>query len=120
MKDCLDFYINGVFSLAARTAPFTMTFQAIPSYGKPGETIRITALATDTSGNRSTAPAAVTLTVTADAPPAVALSVVTPTNQLSAHNNDYVVVNVRATDDLGVVQVGYKAQTGNALDAATK
>lgn len=116
----VDFYINDVFSLARRTAPFSMTFQAIPSYGKPGDTIKITALATDTSGNRSTAPAAVTLTVTADAPPAVALTVVTPTNQLSAHNNDYVVVNVRATDDLGVVQIGYKAQTGNALDAGTK
>ncbi|MCU1382351.1 MAG: LamG domain protein jellyroll fold domain protein [Acidobacteria bacterium] len=116
----VDFYINGVFALAARTAPFTLTFQAIPTYGKPGDVIRITALATDTSGNRSTAPAAATIAVTADAPPAVAVTVVTPTNALSAHNNDFVTVTVHAKDDLGVVQVGYKALTGNPLDAGTR
>ena len=114
----VDFYINDVFSFAARSTPFAMTFQATPTYGKPGDQIRLSAWATDTSGNRALVPAATTTMVTADAPPVVGLAVATPTGQLTARNNDRVVVTVHATDDLGVVQVGYKANTGNPLDAA--
>jgi hypothetical protein len=114
----VDFYINDVFSFAARSAPFAMTFQATPTYGKPGVQIRLSALATDTSGNRAVTAATTTITVTPDMPPVIQLAVTTPTGQLTARNNDRVVVTAHASDDIGVAQLGYKANTGNPLDAA--
>src|SRR5262249_38322206 len=50
----VDFYLNDQPALAARTSPFTLSFQAIASLGVPGDRIKVSALATDTSGNRST------------------------------------------------------------------
>src|SRR5207245_4466259 len=108
---------DGVLSFSARNTPFSMTFKAIPSYGKPGDTIQILALASDTSGNRSVSSVTAAIQVTQDQPPTAALALTTPTGQNSAHNNDRVVVTVHATDDVGVVQLGYKASTGNPQDA---
>jgi hypothetical protein len=49
----VDFFINDQPASAARTAPFTLSLQAIAAFGKPGDQIKVSALATDTSGNRS-------------------------------------------------------------------
>jgi len=113
----VDWYINDVLSNADRTAPFQLSFQANADYGMAGSQIQISAIATDTSGNRGDARSTV-VTVTADQPPAIAI--LTPADGLAAHNGDHIVVSVRATDDLGVVRMGYQAQTGNPVDALTR
>jgi len=112
----VDFFINGTPVAAARTAPFTLTFQAIPSFGKPGDQIRISAFATDTSGNRATIETATTMLVTPDQPPIATITA--PASGVTAKNGDLITVTVRATDDLGVTKEGYKAQTGKPQDAS--
>ncbi|MEQ1868391.1 MAG: Ig-like domain-containing protein [Vicinamibacterales bacterium] len=113
----VDFYLNDQPSFAARTAPFTLNFQALASLGAPGAQIKVSALATDTSGNRSVTPAVAFVSVVADQPPA--LTITAPQNGAAVRNGDRINVSVRALDDLGVKQVGYRAQTGKPQDAAT-
>jgi hypothetical protein len=114
----VDFFVNGVFVATARTVPYTLTFQATPAFGRPGDTLVVSAVATDTSGNRGTVPATVAVTIVPDAAPAVAIT--SPPNGSRARNGDRVTVTVRATDDVGVAQVAFRAATGVAADAAAR
>ena len=114
----VDFFINDQPASAARTAPFTLSLQAIAAFGKPGDQIKVSALATDTSGNRSVTPVAVLVPVVADKPPVVTIT--SPAAGASFHTGDHVIVTVRITDDLGGTQVGYRAQTGKPQDVATQ
>ncbi len=112
----VDFFINGVPATTARSVPFTLTLQAIPSFGRPGDQIKVTAVATDSSGNRGVTEAITSLLVTPDQPPIVTIG--QPAAGLTARNGDRITVTVRATDDLGVTRIGFKAQTGRPQDAA--
>jgi hypothetical protein len=114
----VDWYINDVFVFAARTSPFVFNFIAAPALGGPGSQIKVSAIATDTSGNRGTTPVSTSITIAADQPPAIAI--VAPAAGTSAHNGDRMVVNVSASDDVGLTQVGFKANTGQPQDAATR
>lgn len=116
----VDFYVNGVLSGTDRVAPFEFAFQATPALGGPGASVTVTAVPTDTSGNRGVVARSVQLTIVADLPPAVTLTVTTPTGALTAKNGDHINVTVNATDDVGVAQLGYRATTGNPVDALTK
>ena len=113
----VDFFINGVPAHVARTAPFAMSFQAIPSFGRPGDQVRIGAIATDTSGNRGLVPVETMVTVTPDQAPGVSFT--SPAANISARNGDRVSVTVRATDDLGIAQIGYRANTGDTRTAGS-
>ncbi len=113
----VDFFINDQPAAAARTAPFTLSFQATAQLGRPGEAVRVAALATDTSGNRGTMPVSVVIPIVADAPPVVAIT--TPASGATFRTGDRVTVTLRATDDLGATQLAYRAQTGRAQDAGT-
>jgi len=73
-------------------------------------------VATDTSGNRGVAPVSTSVLVVADQPPAVAI---TSPADISARNGDRIVVNVHATDDLSLKEIGYRALTGKPGDAST-
>ena len=112
----VDFLLNGTPVATSRSAPFTLNFQATPAYGHVGDQIQVAAVATDTSGNRGPTSPAISVTVTADQPPVVAITA--PANGVSARNGDRVTVTVRATDDLGVTKEGFKAQTGKPQDTA--
>ena len=112
----VDFFINGTPATTARSVPFKLTLQAIPSFGRPGDQIKITAVATDSSGNRGVTEAMTSLLVTPDQPPVVVIG--PPAEGLTARNGDRITVAVRATDDLGVTRIGFKAQTGKPQDAA--
>jgi hypothetical protein len=114
----VDFFINDQPALAARTSPFALSLQATPALGQPGAQIKISALATDTSGNRSTSPVVVFIPITADQP--ATLSITAPADGVSARNGERITVGVHATDDLGITQVGYRAQTGQPQDAASR
>lgn len=114
----VDFYINDQPSAPARTAPFTFSFQALASLGKPGDKIKISALATDTSGNRGVTPAVALVTVVADKPPVATIT--SPAAGTQFHTGDRVSVTVHVTDDLGARQVSYRAQTGKPQDAGTE
>jgi hypothetical protein len=46
--------------------------------------------------------------------------ILSPATGTSARNGDRIVVQVRATDDLGIVNIGYRAQTGKPQDAANQ
>jgi hypothetical protein len=114
----VDFYINDVLVFADRTSPFELGFRAAPAlYGPAGSKIKVSAIATDTSDNRSEAKST-ELTVTADQAPTV--SILAPADDLSAHNGDRIVVRVKATDDVGVAKIGYRAETGSPADALTR
>ncbi len=113
----VDFYINGVMAFADRAAPFELVFQAIPTYGIPGGSIRISAVATDTSGNRGS-PVALDVPVVADQPPSV--TIVAPASGLQFANGARVVVSVRGTDDLGVTRLAFRAGTGLPQDASSR
>ena len=112
----VDFFINGSPAATARSVPFTLTLQAIPAFGRPGDQIKVTAVATDSSGNRGLTEAVTSLPVTPDQPPVVTIG--PPAAGLTARNGDRIAVGVRATDDLGVTRIGFKAQTGRPQDAA--
>ena len=116
----VDFYVNGVLSGTDRLSPFEFAFQATPQLGAPGASVTVTAIPTDTSGNRGVVPRNVQLTIVADQPPAVTLGVTTPTGTLTAKNGDRITVAVQAADDVGVKQLGYRAATGNPADALTR
>jgi hypothetical protein len=113
----VDFYINGVMAFADRSAPFELVFQAVPAYGAPGSSVHISAIATDTSGNRGSA-ATVDVPVIADQPPTV--SIVAPAGGLQIANGGRVTVSVRGTDDLGVTCIAYRAGTGLPQDASSR
>jgi len=114
----VDFYINDVFALAARSAPFTLKLQAGAAYGAPGQQIRIGAVAIDTSGNRGTVPATTAILITPDQAPVVRIA--SPLAALSARNGDRIAVSVEVTDDLGVTQIAYRATTGDTRDAGSR
>ena len=114
----VDYYLNGTFSSSIRSAPFTFSFQANANLGHPGDQIAVSAFATDTSGLRSVTAATTAISITADQPPAVAITA--PANGVQAKNGARVAVTVHATDDVGVVQVGFKAQTGQPQDALSR
>ena len=65
----VDFFINDTFAFADRVPPFTMALQAAPAFASPGSRIKVSAVATDTSGNRGAAPVATFIDVIADQPP---------------------------------------------------
>ncbi|MCU1383321.1 MAG: LamG domain protein jellyroll fold domain protein [Acidobacteria bacterium] len=112
----VDFFLNDVFSGTAR-GPFTFSFQAIPALGVPGDQIKVSAVATDTSGARGIVPAVAFVTILADTPPTIAITA--PPAATSAANGQRVDVTVKTTDDVGIQQVSFRAQTGKPLDAAT-
>ena len=113
----VDFYLNGSLAAVDRSAPFVFGFQATPQLGTPGNVIQVSAVATDTSANRGEA-STTPVTVTPDQAPAV--TIVAPAGPFSAENGDHIVVDVRATDDLGVKTIGYRAQTGNPAHAESR
>jgi hypothetical protein len=114
----VDFFINDTFAATARSAPYTLRMHATPAYGGPGDTIRVSAVATDTSGNRGVTAATTTLAVLPDQPPVV--SITAPAQGLQAKNGDRVNVVVRGLDDVGVTQLTFKAHTGRSTDAAIR
>lgn len=114
----VDFYLNDVLAATDRSNAFSFAFVAGPALGQPGDQITVSAFATDTSGNRSTVPAVLFITIVADQPPAVAIQ--SPAGGVSVRNGDHVVVSVNAKDDLGLTQIGFRALTGRPQDAATR
>ncbi|MEQ1870326.1 MAG: Ig-like domain-containing protein, partial [Vicinamibacterales bacterium] len=62
----VDFFINDTFAFADRTAPFAMDFQV---NGAPGSQLKISAVATDTSGNRGPVPVDAFAAILDDQPP---------------------------------------------------
>lgn len=112
----VDFMVNGVIVTTDRTGPFTFNLLAVPSLGAPGETIKISAVATDTSGNRGAA-VDTWFTITADTPPAVAITA--PADGAAFKTGERVNVAVTAADDVGVSLIGYQAIGGVAPAAAT-
>ncbi len=102
----VDFSLNGVLAGTARTAPFAFSFAAVAALGVPGQTVAVSAVATDTSGNRG-APVSGTFTIVADAPPTV--SIVSPAAGATAATGARVSVTVQAFDDLGVARVAWQA-----------
>ena len=114
----VDFFINDQPSFAARTAPFVLNFQALAVLGSPGGQIKISALATDTSGNRGATRAVVFIPIVADGPPVVTITA--PAAGAGLHTGDRVTVTVHVTDDLGATQVAYRAQTGQPQDASVQ
>ncbi|MCU0255404.1 MAG: Ig-like domain-containing protein, partial [Vicinamibacterales bacterium] len=113
----VDFFIGGVPASVDRLPPFTSSFEVTDAYGRPGDIIRVAAVATDTSGNRGTA-LETCVSVLADLAPAVEL--LAPLAGASARNGQEVAVTVKATDDLGLTQVGFAARTGRPQDAAAR
>ncbi|HEY5514616.1 MAG TPA: Ig-like domain-containing protein, partial [Pengzhenrongella sp.] len=101
----VDFFVNGTFVYTNRTAPFAMSLLATPAYGGPGSRLTISAIATDTSGNRGVAPATVFVDVVADQLPVP--TIMAPAAGASAANGQRVDVQVRATDDVGVTKLAY-------------
>lgn len=113
----VDFFLNGAFVFAARSTPFVMDFAVLPSLVDANGHVTITALATDTSGNRGLVPAQTVLTVVPDQAPAV--SVIQPST-LTPGPGDRVTLSVQATDDVGVTQISYAARAGVVVDASTR
>jgi 5-hydroxyisourate hydrolase-like protein (transthyretin family) len=109
----VDFYLNDQIAFSARSAPFRLVLKAVPALGAPGASIKVSALATDTSGNRSIAPATILVPIKPDAPPAVTL--LAPAAGTSVPNGSPVHISLRATDDLGLTQVGYRATIGQTV-----
>jgi hypothetical protein len=114
----VDFFVNDTFLMTDRAAPFEFAFQATSAWGRPGDQVKVSAIAVDTSGNRGIAATSTYLTIVTDRPPLPA--VVQPTPGTSAKNGQRVEVRVRATDDLGITRLGIKALTGDPRDAVVK
>jgi hypothetical protein len=114
----VDFYINDAPVFAARTRPFTLTFEATPAVGVPGDHVKLSALATDTSGQRGITPAVTFVDITADRPPIAVITA--PADATSVRNGDRVTVVIHTTDDVGVGQVAYRPATGRPQDAASR
>jgi hypothetical protein len=105
----VDFFINDTFAATDRSAPFSLSFQALPSYGMPGGSIRVSAVATDTSGNRGVA-ASTAVVVDADQAPAATIEA--PAPGATVTSGQAVQVRIRGTDDVGATQLGFKARMG--------
>ena len=113
----VDFYVNGVLTFTDRNAPFVLPFLAAPSIGGPGAQVGIGAVATDTSGNRGTQLVNTVVEILPDQAPTVVIT--SPADGFAAGNNQRITLNVSVTDDVGVTQVAYRAETGRPTDAAT-
>jgi Bacterial Ig-like domain/Carboxypeptidase regulatory-like domain len=105
----VDFYINGLLFHTDRVAPFELSFEAVEDFGSPGDVITISAVATDTSGNRGEASGAEFIIV-ADALPAAAVLALSPGSQ--AYSGQLVTLTVTAQDDLGIKTIAYHAAGG--------
>ena len=105
----VDFYINGVLIYTDRQADFEMSFEAVSGYGSPGDTITVSAVATDTSGNRGEAIDG-TFTIVADAVPSVSIVSISPSGQ--AQTGQRIELTVEASDDLGITAIAYQASGG--------
>ncbi len=113
----VDFYVAGVLTFTDRSAPFVLPFLAAPSIAGPGAQVAIAAVATDTSGNRGTQPVATVVEIVADQAPSVIIT--SPADGFAAGNNQRLTLNVSASDDVGLTQVAYRAETGRPTDTAT-
>ena len=105
----VDFYINGVLVFTDRQPPFEMNFEALSEFGGPGDSITVSAVATDTSGNRGESVDSV-FTIIADSPPSVNVSSVS--TGAEAETGQRVEITVHAEDDLGLTTVAYQAVGG--------
>lgn len=114
----VDFYLNDQIAFTARSAPFRLPLRAVPALGAPGSSIKVSAFATDTSGNRSPAAATLLVPIEPDAPPAVTL--LAPAAGASVPNGATLNIRARATDDLGVAQVGYRVTIGATVRTAAR
>ncbi|MGE3957098.1 MAG: Ig-like domain-containing protein [Vicinamibacterales bacterium] len=115
----VDFFLNGAFVHAARTSPFVMDFVVAPALVGVNGQIAISAIATDTSGNRGIIPAQATLTVVPDQAPTV--TVTQPVSSFAPAPGERVTVTVRATDDVGVTSMNYAVRgPSGVIDAATR
>ena len=112
----VDFYINEVLAFTDRQGPFEMSFEALAEFGSPGDTISVSAIATDTSGNRGEAVDSV-FTIIADSPPSVNVSSVSTGTE--AETGQRVEITVQAEDDLGLTIVAYQAVGGEFPAFAT-
>src|SRR5262249_15855105 len=101
----VDFYLNDALS-GSLPAPFTFAFQAVPALGAPGSSIKVSAIATDTSGNRGLASTTL-VAITPDVPPTATITL--PGGTTSIANGEHVDVTVTASDDVGLAQVNFKA-----------
>jgi len=104
-----DFYINGELMFTNRQAPFEMNLEALAAYGSAGDTINISVVLTDTSGNRGEAVASV-FTIIADSPPDINISSVS--TGTDAETGQRVEITVHAEDDLGLTTIAYQAVGG--------
>ncbi|NOZ69601.1 MAG: hypothetical protein GXP46_10270, partial [Deferribacteres bacterium] len=104
----VDFYINGSLAYTDRQPPFEMLFTS-EGLGAAGDTINVSAVATDTSGNRGSSIEG-TFTIVEDSAPVV--SILSPATGLEADTGSRVEVRVRAEDDLGVTEITYQAIGG--------
>lgn len=104
-----DFYINRELVFTDRQAPFEMNLEALAEYGGPGDTINISVVLTDTSGNRGEAVASV-FTIIADTPPEINISSVSTGTE--AETGQRVEITVHAEDDLGLTTIAYQAVGG--------
>lgn len=105
----VDFYLNGVLSYTARSEPFSLSFVALPSLGSAGKSIKISAVATDTSGNRGVETVSY-MSITPDAPPVPVITA--PVEGQAFPTGQAVNVTIQATDDLGLTRIGYNAAGG--------
>ncbi|RLC30425.1 MAG: hypothetical protein DRH37_05400, partial [Deltaproteobacteria bacterium] len=107
----VDFFINGTLAFTDRQPPFEMNFEAISEFGGPGDSITVSAVATDTSGNRGT-PVDAVFTIIADTAPSVTVSSVSTGTQ--ATTGQRVEITVHAEDDLGLTSVAFQAVGGES------
>jgi len=105
----VDFYLNGALVFTDRQAPFEMSFAAPAELGAPGDLVTVSAVATDTSGNRGAAADAV-FEITADAAPSVTVTAVSTGSE--AQTGQRVELTVLAEDDLGITTIAYQAEGG--------
>jgi hypothetical protein len=117
----VDWYLNGAPAGAVRfsqSATYSFSFQALPSLGIPGGApIKITAIATDTSGNRALIGTEMSISVLSDMPPTATITL--PLGGTSVSNGGRVVVRVEAADDMGLTKIAYQAVGGQFPAADT-
>ncbi|HIJ94565.1 MAG TPA: hypothetical protein HPP94_02280 [Desulfuromonadales bacterium] len=110
----VDWYLNGAPAGAVRVAQsptYSFSFQALPSLGIPnGTPIKVSAIATDTSGNRALIGTETSISVIADTPPTATITL--PAGGAVVRTGDRVVVRVVAQDDMGIVRIAYQANGG--------
>ncbi|MFZ4856964.1 MAG: carboxypeptidase regulatory-like domain-containing protein [Desulfuromonadaceae bacterium] len=117
----VDWYLNGAPAGAVRfaqSATFSFSFQALPTLGIPnGTPIKVSAIATDTSGNRTLIGTETSIAVTTDTPPTATITL--PLGGTAVHTSERVVVRVEANDDMGVARIAYQAVGGQFPAADT-